>query len=158
MIKNIDVNTIHIRVPREQVSWDMLILSLFFFLFFLLGEMLMVGENIPPLVYAMPLPVLLMALIFFNQWIKWFRWGQWVQMENGILKIVDSFLGFFPITRRYDAKKIVDFEVVLFTVYRSGGTFNYGETTKGFCVRVVFVREKLFWFIELPFLCSSLLP
>ncbi len=148
MIEKYDSKTILIRVPREKVSWDMLIISLFFLMFFILGELLTLGEELPLWLFAMPLPLLLMALIAFNQWLKWFRWGQIVGLRNNKLEIIDSFLGLFSIKRSYDIRKIKDFELIPFTVYRSGGSFSYGETTKGFCVRVIFMHEKLFWFIE----------
>ncbi len=148
-VKEIDKNTIHIVLPREQVAPDMLWWSLFLSLFMVLGEIIIYTGNAPRPVMLMPLPLLPLALLFFNQWYKWFSSGQWVAFEEDDLVIRERFLDLIPRKKSIPLQKIEGFAVIPYVVYRSQTTAaSSSGITKGFCVKVLFRTEKLFWFIE----------
>ena len=149
MLKELDRNTIHIILSKSQVSLDMLFWSAFLLLFMVLVELIIVAGNAPWPVMLMPLPCLPFALFFFNQWHKWFSFGQLVKFNNGNMIIVEKFLNIIPRKRRFSLKMIRGFSVVPFVVYRRQTTPAISSaTTKGFCVKVLFHTEKLFWFVE----------
>ena len=149
MLKEIDQNTIHIILPRSQVSLDMLFWSAFLLLFLVLVELIIFMGNAPWPVMLVPLPGLPFVVFFFHQWQKWFTFGQLLTIRNGNLVIGERFLGLIPGKRRFPLKKIKGFRVVPFVVYRTQTTPAISSaTTKGFCVRILFHAGKLFWFVE----------
>ncbi len=149
MFKELDQNSLHIILPKSRVSWDMLIWSSFMLLFFLLAEMIIFTGNAPRPVMIMPVPLLLFAILFFNQWYKWFTFGQLVQFKGDHLVIKERFLDLFSRKRQIPINEIQGFTVTPFVEYRSASTPATGSaTTKGYCVKVLFHTKRLFWFIE----------
>ena len=150
--KCIGPDTVHILVSRKAISWDMLIFAVFFLLFFLLVELLILTDNVPRAAMLMPSPLLLASIVSLGMWLKWQKTGQIVAIDrqNRLLTIKEWKANLIPSTRRIDFDKIEGFSVVPYTVYRSqggGGTYSTPHT-RGYCVAVKFVKQRLFLFIE----------
>lgn len=146
-------NRIHILIPSKRVSRDLLILGSFFFLFFVLVEMILLQNlmlnKIPWQVLLIPFPLPFISFILFGKWLKWQKTGQVVEIDEQRKRLVirEKKANILPSCREIPFDRIKGFSAVPFVVYTSG-RYSSGGVTKGFCVSVIFHPQKLFWFIQ----------
>ncbi len=149
VFKQIDPHTIHIKVPKKRVEIGLFVYGGVFASFTLFLIFISITNRLPLPVMLFALAPLILATTTFGLYMKWFRAGQFVEVDKLQNRIIlkEKLANLLPREKKIDIKDIDDFWVKPYVAY-SSGNYPSSPVTKGFCVKVKFVKKKLFWFIE----------
>ena len=121
-----------------------------FAFFTLFGIFIFITNSLPLPVMLFALAPLILATATFGLYMKWFKTGQVVEVDRFQNKIIlkEKLANLLPREKKVDIGDIDDFKVEPYVAYRTGNSSSASPVTKGYCVKVKFVKKKLFWFVE----------
>ncbi len=141
---------LHIKVPKGRVEIGLFVYGCVFASFTLFVIFIVIVNSLPLPVMLFSLLPFILATATFGSYMKWFKTGQIVEINKMQNKIIlkEKLANLLPREKRYDIKDIDGFQIEPYVAYRAGNSPSDSPVTNGFCVKVKFVKKKLFWFIE----------